>query len=67
MLAGISLGIIVIIIIIGIIRPKINLGFLAIGSAFAIGIWLMGSKRQRISKLFPASLFLMLTANDIFV
>lgn len=62
MLAGISLGVIVIIIIIGIIRPKINLGFLAIGSAFAIGIWLMGSSDKELVKLFPASLFLMLTA-----
>lgn len=62
MLAGISLGLIVLIIIIGIVRPKVNLGFLAIGSTFALGILSMGMKDKELASLFPASLFLMLTA-----
>lgn len=62
MLAGISLGALVLIIIIGIIKPKVNLGLLAIGCAYAIGVWLMGMKEKELAGLFPASLFLMLTS-----
>ena len=62
MLAGISLGALILIIIIGIIKPKVNLGLLAIGCAYAIGVWLMGMKEKELAGLFPASLFLMLTS-----
>jgi len=62
MLAGISLGALILIIIIGIIKPKVNLGLLAIGCAYGIGVWLMGMKEKELAILFPASLFLMLTS-----
>ncbi len=62
MLAGISLGALILIIIIGIVKPKVNLGLLAVGCAYAIGVWLMDLKEKELASLFPASLFLMLTS-----
>jgi di/tricarboxylate transporter len=60
MIAFISLVALVVAVIIGIVRPKINIGVLSIGFAFIIGFFFLHLKEKEITALFPSSLFLML-------
>jgi di/tricarboxylate transporter len=60
MIATLSLFALVVAVIIGIIRPKINIGILSIGFAFIIGFFFLHLKEKEITALFPSSLFLML-------
>ena len=60
MIAIFSLVALVVAVIIGIIRPKINIGVLSIGFAFIIGFFFLHLKEKEITALFPSSLFLML-------
>jgi di/tricarboxylate transporter len=60
MIATLSLVALVIAVIIGIVRPKINIGILSIGFAFIIGFFFLHLKEKAITALFPSSLFLML-------
>jgi len=60
MIAILSLLALVVAVIIGIVRPKINIGVLSIGFAFIIGFFFLHLKEKEITALFPSSLFLML-------
>lgn len=60
MIATLSLVALVVAVIIGIVRPKINIGVLSIGFAFIIGFFFLHLKEKEITALFPSSLFLML-------
>jgi len=59
-IAVLSLAALVIVIVLGIVKPNINIGVLAIGFAYIIGIFFLGLKEKDIPLLFPANLFLML-------
>lgn len=65
-IALISIILFTLTIFIGIIKPKINLGIIAITFAFLVGILLMGLKEKQISELFPTNLFLMLVSITTF-
>ncbi len=59
-IAVLSLTALVIVIVLGIVKPNINIGVIAIAFAYAIGIFVLGLKEKDIPLLFPANLFLML-------
>lgn len=59
-LALISLISLVLTIIIGILKPKTNIGIVALFFALFVGTFLAGLKEKEITALFPSNLFVML-------
>lgn len=60
MIAALSLFALFVTIIIGIFKPKVNIGIIALAFAVIIGINLSGLKEKEIVALFPSGLFLTL-------
>lgn len=54
------------VIIVGILKPKLNIGILAFAVAMIIGFMVMELKEGEISSLFPSQLFLMLVGVTLF-
>jgi len=59
-LAVLSLVSLIVAIVIGIFKPKLNIGFLGVAIAFIVGFFFAGLSEKQIVAGFPSSLFLML-------
>ena len=66
MTAIISLSALLLAILIGIFRPKVNIGVVSIVFALIIGIMVLGIKEKEVTSLFPSNLFLMLVGITLF-
>lgn len=66
MTAIISLSALLLAIIIGIVKPKVNIGIVSIVFALVIGIFILGFKEKEVTALFPSNLFLMLVGITLF-
>lgn len=66
MTAIISLSALLVAIIVGIVKPKVNIGIVSIVFALVIGIFILGVKEKEVTALFPSNLFLMLVGITLF-
>jgi len=64
--ATISLIALLLAIIIGIVRPKLNIGLISILFGLIIGVYVLGLKDKDVTAMFPSSLFLMLLSITMF-
>jgi di/tricarboxylate transporter len=64
--AIISLSALLLAILIGIFRPKVNIGVVSIVFALIIGIMVLGIREKEVTSLFPSNLFLMLVGITLF-
>lgn len=64
--ALVSILALVVAIILGIIKPKLNVGFVAIALSFLVGTFLADLSDKDIAALFPSNLFLMLVGVTAF-
>ncbi len=56
----------VIAIVLGIVKPKVNVGLISIAFSYLLGIFLAGMTDKEIASLFPSNLFLMLVGVTAF-
>lgn len=66
MTAIVSLSALLLAILLGIIRPKVNIGIVSIVFALIIGIVLLDVSEKEVTSLFPSNLFLMLVGITLF-
>ena len=66
MIPALSLFALFLTIVIGIIKPKINIGIVALSFAVLLGLTFAGLKEKEIVSLFPSSLFITLLGVTLF-